>query len=288
MKLGIQILNYNGRVWLPGLLQSLCESEAGNSIVYLVDNASTDGSVELALDLYPELRVIRNTENLGYASAYNYSIPMAFSDGCDWVCLLNQDMLLLPDWMSELERLSTDREIGVMGPAQLSWDSDEPSGFMQARYPEVVPLMGKKPSDPVLVDWIEGSAFLIARHCFERVGGFNPVFFMYWEEADFCRRARYHGFKVALVPGSLCRHFSAGSEDADGFMKRLKMLNHLVYETLDPDRALILNILKALRLNINYIKVHGSVSEFFRLLAGWTRQASQMYHSRESSRERKA
>ena len=97
------------------------------------------------------------------------------------------------------------------------------------------------------------SSLFLRKDCFERIGGMNPLYFMYWEEADLCRRARLLGWRVTVVPGSLCKHFAGGSaeENGPGF---LQLRNHFIYLLTDPFHSFTRNILSTVRLSLTYIK----------------------------------
>ena len=253
MKLGIQILNYNGMRWLPELIDSLKRESVPDQIIYVVDNASSDESLAWLQAEHPDVRIVRHDTNLGYAEAYNRSIPMAFEDGCDWVCLQNTDTIVHPNWLQPLHTAASDRSIGIMGPCFTEWDSDRPNYYMPGRCPDVIPHMFDAEQAPVDRDWVEGSSFFLRRECFEQVGGLDPIYFMYWEEADLCRRARHADWRVVVVPGSVCRHFAGGSaaQPGPGF---LQLRNHFIYKLTDPNHGFLRNLLSAGRLSLTYLK----------------------------------
>lgn len=253
MKLGIQILNYNGHRWLPDLLQSLKSEALPGQILYVVDNASTDDSLQWVEQHHPDVRIIRHSENLGYAEAYNRSIPVAFAEGCDWVCLQNTDTIVQPGWLLPLQAAARDGRIGIMGPCFTEWDSDAPNYYMNGRCRDVIPDMFDADAVPVDRDWVEGSSFFLRRECFEAIGGLNPLYFMYWEEADLCRRANHAGWRVVIVPGSLCKHFAGGSAEAAG-PGFLQLRNHLIYQLSDPFRSFPNNTARTARLSLTYLK----------------------------------
>lgn len=253
MKLGIQILNFNGLRWLPDLIDSLRREALPEQIIYVVDNASTDSSLAWLAEKHPDVRIIRHEDNLGYAEAYNRSIPVAFEDGCDWVCLQNTDTIVRPNWLQPLEAAAQDPAIGIMGPCFSEWTGDQPNYYMTGRCPDVIPYMTDSGHPPVDRDWVEGSSLFLRRSCFQQVGGLNPLYFMYWEEADLCRRARRSGWRVVVVPGSLCRHFAGGSADGKG-PGFLQLRNHFIYKLTDPFHGFSRNVVSALRLGLTYLK----------------------------------
>ena len=253
MRLGILILNYNGMRWLPELLKSLKQQALPDQHIYVVDNASSDESLDYVTTEHPDVSIIRHSENLGYAEAYNRTLPLAFADGCNWVCLQNTDTIVQSNWLEPIATAETDPTIGIMGPVFTKWASDDPNYYMNGRCRDVIPYMTDPTYPPTDRDWVEGSSLFLRKECFEQIGGLNPLYFMYWEEADLCRRARHKGWRVVIVPGSVCKHFSGGSakQTKPGF---LQLRNHFIYELTDPFHNFSRNILAAARLSLTYLK----------------------------------
>jgi GT2 family glycosyltransferase len=252
------ILNHNGKHWLSPLYESVRQNGYPNIRIYLVDNCSSDGSVELTLDGYPEVAVIRMPENIGYSMAYNLAMPHAFADGCNWAIWANNDILLEPNCLSELIHIvQSDPNIGVAGPAFLSWDSDEPNYYMKGMHPHIIPAMQERSSIPVDVDWVEGSLLMVSRSTIETVGSLDPQFFAYWEEAEFCRRVRYSGRRVVLVPSARARHYGGVSFSEKSVKKIghwLKARNYYVYKLTDPSRSFACNLVAATHLLATNLK----------------------------------
>ncbi len=255
--IGFMILNYNGARWLPPLYAAIRQQAIDTLHVYLIDNASDDESVTLTQVNYPEVTVLRMPKNLGYCMAYNAAMPHAFADGCDWVIWANNDILLEPDCIAELIRAASAAEVvGILGPAFLAWDNDEPNYYMQGAHPQAIDAMRVRQRAPIEVDWVEGSLLMVRRSCVEDVGPLDPYFFFYWEETDFCRRARYRGWKVALVPSAIARHYAGGSTKVhrnDRF-QRLKTRNHYIFTLTNPFRDWHRNCVDALHLFLVRLK----------------------------------
>jgi GT2 family glycosyltransferase len=252
------ILNYNGKQWLSPLLESIRHNGYPNVRIYLVDNCSSDGSVEFTLDGKPDVTVIRMPENLGYAMAYNLAMPRPFADGCSWVIWVNNDVLLEPGCLSELMKaVQSDSNIAVAGPAFLSWNNDEPNYYMKGMHPHLIPAMQERSSIPVDVDWVEGSLLMVSRSTIETVGSLDPRFFAYWEEAEFCRRVRYSGRRVVLVPSARARHYGGVSFSEKSVKKIgdwLKARNYYVYQLTDPSRSFARNLVASTRLLATNLK----------------------------------
>jgi hypothetical protein len=258
-KIGILVLNRNGVKWIPLILNSLRSNDYRNKQIFLVDNASEDGSVEMTSEEYPEVTILRMPKNVGYCMAYNLSMPYAFANGCEWVIWANNDIKLEPGCLSELARIAeSDSKIGVLGPAFLAWESDEPNYYIVGNHPYAIPAMRSQSHEPIDVEWVEGSFLMVSRHCVEAVGPLDPYLFFYWEETDFCRRARYQGWKVVLVPSALARHYAGGwsAGDPKNMMtaNKLQARNYYIYKLADPFKAFSSNLIAAIHLLLVNIK----------------------------------
>jgi GT2 family glycosyltransferase len=250
--IGLMVLNHNGKQWLPPLFDSIRGNGHRNVRIYLVDNGSNDGSAEFTLGGHPDVTVIRMPENLGYGMAYNLAMPRAFADGCEWVIWANNDVLLEPGCLHELDRaVQSDPGIGVAGPAFLSWNSDEPNYYMEGKHPALIPAMKAGSPVPADVDWVEGSLLMVSRNTVETVGPLDPRFFAFWEEADFCRRVRYSGKRVVLVPSARARHYggmSFSQESSKVLRDWLQSRNYHIYKLTDPQQSFGANLLASAHL----------------------------------------
>ncbi len=144
-----------------------------------------------------------------------------------------------------------------MGPVFEDWSGNGASAYMKARHSDVLAFMGDASHAPQDVEWVEGSALAVRRDCAASVGPLEPDLFMYWEEVDFCRRARFQGWRVVIVPGAVIRHFGGGTA-AQAFsanrLAKLKERNQYVYSLCDPNRYLVLNGLRTLHLLLVNLK----------------------------------
>jgi GT2 family glycosyltransferase len=257
--IGVLILNRNGRDWLPTIYDSIRRNVYPHVRVYLVDNDSNDGSVEITLDEYPEVTILRFPQNLGYCMAYNLAMPYAFADGCEWVIWANNDIKVEPGCLDQLALATqNDPRIGVVGPAFLEWQGKNPNYYMLGNHPTACSTMGVPSAEPIDVEWVEGSFLMVSRQCVESVGPLDPYLFFYWEETDFCRRARYKGWRVVLTPGALARHYAGGwsqaLEENRLTANKLQSRNYYIYKLADPFGGFIGNLLDTVHLFLFHIK----------------------------------
>ena len=193
--------------------------------VVVVDNASTDASVEIARGY--GAKVLENHTNQGLSRAINTGVAVT---GAPWLLIANPDTWLSPGSLRRLLATATsDPRIGCVGPHLANPDgSDYPTGrrfpsmLMGAVHAAVAPLWPDNPatrryhmagvdrSRPLDVDWVSGACMLIRRQAFEQVGGFDPGYFMYFEEMDLCLRLHRVGWRLCSTPWPRSSTWSAG------------------------------------------------------------------------------
>ncbi|MGC8880107.1 MAG: glycosyltransferase family 2 protein [Anaerolineae bacterium] len=218
---GVIILNWNNAPDTLACLESVLHSDYPNFHVLVVDNGSTDGSSEAVRAAYPTVTLIENGENLGYAEGNNVGIRHALAEGADYVLLLNNDTLVAPDMLRELIAVAeTDARVGIVGPliyyyepADVLWNA---GNAIDWRNGSVANLYGDKPAvgvgtQPYAVDYVSGCALCIRRQVIEQVGILDSRFFIYYEETDWCVRARRAGYQVLMVPCARIWHKVSGT-----------------------------------------------------------------------------
>jgi GT2 family glycosyltransferase len=209
------ILNTNRREDTLACLDSLQASSYPQNKIIVLDNNSSDGSVEAIQDQFPQVQIISLEENLGYAGNNNVGVEFAVNQGADWVFVLNEDTILDPECISRLVEVGeSDPNIGIVGP--MVYHHDEPdviqsAGGMLGPYWESVHL-AKNEKDtgqfvgPHLVEWISGCAIMVKRAAIDQVGMIDQRFFYYWEETEWCLRIGKAGWRIVHVPGAKIWH----------------------------------------------------------------------------------
>lgn len=203
------ILNTNRKVDTLEALQSLSESTYPEQKIIVLDNASTDGSIAAIQQSYPDVEVIELAQNLGYAGNNNVGIRAALEAGAEWVLVLNEDTVLAPDCLEQMVKLGEqDPQIGIVGP--MVYHFNEPQiiqsaggkmtpGWVSVHLSQNELDSGQYP-DPHEVDWISGCAIMVRKAVIEQVGMIDARFFYYWEETEWCLRAREAGWKIFHHP----------------------------------------------------------------------------------------
>jgi GT2 family glycosyltransferase len=209
------VLNSNRRTDTLECLASLSRLAYPNHAVVVLDNASTDGSVEAIAAAFPSVQVMPLTENKGYAGNNNVGIRAALEQGADWVFVLNEDTILDPGCLSRLvEAGERDPAIGIVGP--MVYHHNEPAVIQSAGGRLDAWWFGShigqneddhgQYAEPREVDWISGCAILVRRAVIEQVGALDERFFYYWEETEWCVRARRSGWRMVHVPAAKLWH----------------------------------------------------------------------------------
>ena len=198
--------------------------------VIVVDNASTDGSVEMVREEFTGVRLIANVQNRGFPAANNQGIAVAQGR---YVFLLNPDTEVLGDALATLVAFAdTHPDVGVLGPQLL-----DPDGSVQSsrrRFPTLLTAFFEstwlqphaprrlleryyvldRPDDATQdVDWVKGAALMARREAIEQVGPMDEGFFMYSEELDWCRRFREAGWRVVYLPSARIIHHEGKSSE---------------------------------------------------------------------------
>lgn len=228
------ILNFNGLRWLKMCLPSVVKSTYSNLEVYVIDNGSTDGSSEYVKSNYRDIKLVRFTENLGFAEAYNRAIKHVQAD---YVLLLNNDTFVLrPTWIDALVSRAECAYIGAVGCKLVTMEDHQrldSVGGMGIKFWRGFVDIGKYETDqgqydrpPNIPFSACGAAMLIRRAVFERVGGFDSKFHAYLEDVDLCWRLRLLGYEIAYEPRARVAHYFSGTTGLKQVDPRKLYLSH--------------------------------------------------------------
>jgi N-acetylglucosaminyl-diphospho-decaprenol L-rhamnosyltransferase len=225
--LAVVIVNFNAGDALIRCVRSLAPALDGAAWeTVIVDNASNDGSERRAA-AEPGVRVIREGRNAGFAAGANRG---AGATEAPWLLFLNPDCELLPGRLTDLLlEFEQDARCALIGPGILEADGEvqgsargDPSmltglfgrsSWLTARFPHwrivrrnVLAPAVRNGRTSQLVDWVSGACMLARRSAFDSVGGFDEGYFLYWEDADLCRRLRQAGYTIRYAPAPRVRH----------------------------------------------------------------------------------
>lgn len=236
MRVVAVVANWNGGEELLECLDTLVAAEPSLADIILVDNGSSDGSLERARERHSDVSVVRNEQNLGYGEASNQGAHIALTNGADAVLFVNNDAALSPDTVAQLvEALSEYPGLGIVGPrillkgdgvsAPRVWSA---GGRLTWRENLTTLIGHAKPDHPRWsttqpVDYVTGCVMLVRREVFEAVGFMDPTYFAYMEDVDYCLRAGEAGFQSACVGGAVAHHRGSASTGC-GYTARRKYM----------------------------------------------------------------
>jgi len=209
------IVTYNGMKWLPNCLESLANSTLPSTIV-VIDNNSTDATVSYIKEHRKNVVLFEQPTNLGFGAANNIGMHYALQHNPDYVFLLNQDTKLEADAIEKLIAVaSRNPEYGILSPIQLDYSGDlleDCFYFFMAEqadksfYSDAV--LGKDLKEIYELRFVQAASWLLPKNTLLTVGGFDPIFYHYGEDNNYCYRTLYHGLKIGVCPGTYVRHDS--------------------------------------------------------------------------------
>ena len=205
----IIIVTYNGMQWLDKCLKSCIDYS-----IVIVDNASTDDTVSFIESNYPNINLFKQTKNLGFGQANNIGIRYALDKGAEHVFLLNQDAYLVNSVLGNLVAFQkVHPKYGVLSPIHITGDKrklDKNFSYYLRKdktgqfYSDFV--LGNTLAEVYEVPFVNAAAWLLSKRCLETVGGFDPLFFHYAEDVNYCQRVCYHDFKIGVLPNVYVIH----------------------------------------------------------------------------------
>jgi GT2 family glycosyltransferase len=228
-KLSVFIVTYNSAALLRPCLDSLLLQNVPDTEIIVVDNASRDDTVDLVRGHYPAVKLIASDRNLGFGNANNLALQQA--DG-DFIILLNPDATLAPNCLQQaVEHMQQNPGAGMGGgllqaPNQAWQPSARQFPSLLNEFLVLSGLANRFPQSPffgrsdrswadsqqaAVVDWVPGAFAILRRDLIERIGLFDPRFFLYYEEVDLCRRIHQAGYKVHYWPDLVITHIGGAS-----------------------------------------------------------------------------
>src|SRR5690348_6564113 len=212
----IIIVNWNGMNYMKECIDSLLNLSYSNYEIILVDNASSDGSVEFVEKNYPKVRVIRNKENLGFAEGNNIGIRETKGE---LIALFNPDAVADKEWLSRLVSVlqSSENIGGVVGKIYYygdkfgkdavfcTWSKMDPYSAAPYNFHKNEPVSK--------VDYLSGAAMVVKREMINKIGSLDPGYFLYFDETDWCARMIRGGYDLVYVPTAIAWHVVSASVD---------------------------------------------------------------------------
>ncbi len=220
----VVILNFNGLAFLKQFLPNVITFSQHDAEIIVADNDSTDDSLDYLINTFPQIRVIKNNQNYGFAGGYNKALEALDHD---YFILLNSDVEVTSNWISPLiELFESDDLIAAVQPKLLDFNkrtyfeyAGGAGGFMDVF---AYPLARGRIFDHCEIDngqydqvtevfWASGACLAIRRDAFNLIQGFDPDLFAHMEEIDVCWRLKNRGFKIVCQPQSIVYHVGGGT-----------------------------------------------------------------------------
>ena len=284
IKTAIVILNWNGKDWLEKFLPTIIQHSDMAEII-IADNGSTDDSLLFLSKNFPNIKVINNKENLGFAGGYNNALDQIHAE---YYVLLNSDVEVSDNWLLPIIRLmDKDKDIAACQPKLLDFNNRKKfeyagaSGgfldnlgypFCRGRIFNFLEEDAGQYNDTAEVFWATGACLFVRADIFWEVGGFDSDFFAHQEEIDLCWRLRNKGYKIMVEPKSEVYHVGGGTLNASSSFKTyLNFRNNLcmLFKNL-PLPCLFFVVIFRLLLDavasITFLKQKDGFSHFFAII----------------------
>lgn len=270
--ISIVIVNWKVKDLLQNCINSiLIYKDKYNVEIFVVDNDSGDGSVEMIKNDYPEIKLIALDKNIGFGSANNLAIKQARAD---YIFLLNPDTEITKDFFNNIfEYVKNNPEIDIIGPKIINDDGSKQASVR--RNPDLfsqVLVLLKLTNVPILniflnhyfyrdfdynkeqsVDQIMGAAMFIKRSVFNKIDAFDEKFFVWFEEVDLCKRAKQFGLNIKYFPGAYITHHGGESFSKSNILKKQKMFNKSLLYYFSKHKPLWQTLIILLLIPVNII-----------------------------------
>jgi|SRR3989338_609345 len=223
-KVFIILVNWNGIDDTEECLESIKPVNYRNYEVVLVDNGSKDNQAEVIKQKYPSIHVLKNKTNTGFVVANNQGIEFARENNADYYLLLNNDTVVDPDFLNILiDYAEKNHDTGILSPKILYYKSNKiwSMGGKISYLTGISIMIGKGKNSSLFnkvisPDFLTGCAMLIKKEVIEKIGLLDPIYFAYYEDVDYCYRAREKGFRLKTIPKSEVAHKKSASSGITG------------------------------------------------------------------------
>jgi N-acetylglucosaminyl-diphospho-decaprenol L-rhamnosyltransferase len=275
--LSIVLVNFNDGPRLRACLASLAQNPpAAEHEILVVDNASTDGSPDAVRREFPAVRVLANPVNAGFSAANNRGVAEGRGP---FLLFLNTDTIVPAGALDALlTRVASDASVGAVGPALIHAPGDyqvsfgNRVGFFAQIFQKLVvnPHVkralrrgaGRAAKNEREVGWLSAACLLCRREAFERAGGFDERFFIYFEDIDLCARIRAVGWRLRFIPSVEVRHEGGATTTATPERRAASRLEYrrsqARYYRKHASRASRLLLGASLRMNVAFLRLRGA------------------------------
>jgi GT2 family glycosyltransferase len=270
MKIALVILNWNGKPLLEKFLEGIIQKSPEAEVI-IGDNASTDDSIDFLRTNFPNIRIIQNDRNYGFAGGYNRILEQVEAD---YYILLNSDIEVSDNWINPVITLmERDKRIAACQPKIRSYHDKtkfEYAGaaggyidwlgypFCRGRVFDTIEEDKGQYEDDKQVFWATGAALFVKTDAFRKAGGFDEDFFAHQEEIDLCWRLQRDGYTIYCCPTSTVYHIGGGSLPKSSPQKNyLNFRNNLymLYKNLPASEFYMILVLRLFLDSVAFFKI---------------------------------
>ncbi|MEN9907168.1 MAG: hypothetical protein RLZZ540_309 [Bacteroidota bacterium] len=225
------VVTYNGGKWINKCIDSIQRSNLPSDI-YVIDNGSIDDTVSV-LKKYSGIYLFESKINLGFGQANNIGLKYSLDNNYDYVFLLNQDAWVEEDTLKILYAIAfKNNDYGIISPMHHFSNEKKLEFFFSTRLSpyscenilsDYVVKGVDNMNDVYSLNFVNAAAWLLSRKVIENIGGFDPLFFHYGEDNNYCQRLKYHNFKIGITPKTKIYHDSRTHEENQIILKNKKI-----------------------------------------------------------------
>ena len=206
-KVCIIIVSYNFEPWIDKCLPSVFASTIPATVL-VIDNNSSDNTVERIEKDYPQVKLIENKANLGFGKANNVGLTYVLENNFDYAFLLNQDTWIENDMLEKLiEASETNPDYGIISPVHLSSDGKSlDHGFAIYSNKQSIEQLPKPSNQLAEIPFVNAAFWLLPIETVKKIGGFSPLFYHYGEDRNYLLRITFHNYKIGYLPNAFATH----------------------------------------------------------------------------------
>ena len=260
-KVATIIVTFNGEKWIKKCLETILESSY-SSDVFVVDNCSTDQTISIVNNFPVQLEVLPKNEGFGFAN--NFILKKIRNLDYDYFFLINQDLYVEKNTLNQLIEFSENLpDFGIIAPIQFDGNGEN----IDTNFEQYIKLSTEK-KDYFETSFCNAAAWLIKKECLQKVGLFNPFFQHYGEDRNYCERAKYHQFGIAIVKNTKVLHDRVQTMTTEKAIKlaKIKLLTIFLNPNNTKSKSLTLGFINVFGISKYLFKKYNSFDAVFYLL----------------------
>jgi GT2 family glycosyltransferase len=254
----IIIAFYNGINFIKPCLESLAKC-SGNFKVIIVDNSTIETGVDELVKNYSFSSIVKTQPGIGFAKANNFGTKIAIDQGASHIVILNQDTIVENDFVEKLLKpFDNDPSLAIVAPLLYDYNFETIESFFVKWYLAQNPAIIKDAFENDLksqyyLEKISGACFAIRVDVIKRIGLFDPIYHMYSEDEDLCRKLKHNGYQIGLNPHLRISHFHFNTNpDPDTITRKMLWQREslAIFALKDPGNGLFFNIFRLVKNNL--------------------------------------